>query len=62
MEAVIGGAGYTERMARTEGAEGINDKLSAPVNDQESGTCVRTYLDLGELGFYYTENVQYKAG
>ena len=44
------------------GRRGINDKLSAPVNDQESGTCVRTYLDLGELGFYYTENVQYKAG
>jgi hypothetical protein len=36
----MGGAeGYTERMARFEGAEGINDKLSAPLNDQESGIC-----------------------
>jgi hypothetical protein len=40
VEAVIGGAeGYIERMARFEGAEGIDDKLSAPLNDQESGIC-----------------------
>jgi hypothetical protein len=25
---------YIERMARFEGAEGIDDKLSAPLNDQ----------------------------
>lgn len=31
--------GYTERMARFKGAEGINDKLSAPLNNQESGIC-----------------------
>ncbi len=36
----MGGAeGYIERMARFEGVEGINDKLSAPLNNQESGTC-----------------------
>jgi hypothetical protein len=37
VEAVIGGVeGYIERMARLEGAKGINNKLSAPLNNQES--------------------------
>ena len=36
----MGGAeGYTERMTRFKSTEGINDKLSAPLNDQESGIC-----------------------
>ena len=36
----MGGAeGYTERMTRFESVEGINDKLSAPLNDQKSGIC-----------------------
>ena len=30
----MGGAeGYTERITRFKGTEGINDKLSAPLND-----------------------------
>ena len=39
-----GVARYTKPRARFESAEGINEKLSIPVNDQESGTCSEDYL------------------
>jgi hypothetical protein len=60
---------YIERIARYEGAEGIDDKLSAPLNDQNFQNlayAMRVHLHLGKLGFYHREpfemkNVQYKA-
>jgi hypothetical protein len=62
---------YIERMARFEGVEGIDDKLSAPLNDQNFQNlayAMRVCLDLGKLGFYHRviepfemKNVQYKA-
>jgi len=47
---------YIERMARFEGAEGIDDKLSAPLNDQNFQNlayAMSVYLDLGKLGIYH---------
>jgi hypothetical protein len=58
-------------VARFEAAEGIDDKLSATLNDQNFQNlayAMRVYLDLGKLGFYHRviepfemKNVQYKA-
>jgi hypothetical protein len=46
---------YIERVARFETAEGVDDKLSATLNDQDFQNlayAMRVYLDLGKLGFY----------
>jgi hypothetical protein len=42
-------------LARFEGSEGIDDKLSATLNDQNFQNlafAMRVYLDLGKLSFY----------
>jgi hypothetical protein len=45
VKAIIRGAkGYIKRIARFKGAEGINNKLSALLNNQESGICNKGLL------------------